>query len=847
METLPQIDSRELATKLGFRQEQVDRVISLLDEGNTVPFITRYRKDQTGGLDEEQIRAIEAELKELRQFLERKQVILRSIESQGKLDPELRRQIAAAKEGKVLEDLYLPFKPKRQTLASAARERGLEPLALTILSATSADQSLEDCAQSYLNAEKEVATTEEALQGAQHILAEQISEKAPLRGKLREQLWSQAQLVCEQTAAAKEDAPTKKGPSGSKSSAKDFQDYFDFSQPLQQMPPHRILAINRGEREKYLRIKVNADLPQMQATVEQDWIPADHPYQEFLTGCCRDSLQRLILPSLEREARRELTEQAERHAISVFVQNLRGLLLQPPVRGKRVLAIDPGFRTGCKIAAIDEWGNLLEHDVIYIIGSDEKKAAGRQLLVDWLEKHQFEIVAIGNGTACRETEELISQLIQNEWAEKNVRYVIVNEAGASIYSASQVGREEFPEYDATLRGTMSIGRRLQDPLSELVKISPQHLGVGLYQHDLKEKELKESLDQVVESSVNFVGVDLNTASVSLLQYVSGLNPLLARRIVERRQSEGRFQQRADLKKVSGIGEVTFTQAAGFLKIHDGENPLDATWIHPENYAAAQKLLEKMEKSTDDLKNPTSTKDISESSKSLQVETLSQELEVGELTLKDILDNLARPGRDPREDLPPPVFKEGILKLDDLQKGMELTGTVLNVVDFGAFVDIGLKDSGLVHISQLAPRFVKDPHQIVAVGDIVTVWVLDIDEERKRVSLTLISPAEQEQAKENQKPAPTSKPSFSGRKPNKEPSSQATKPRPSSNRPGKSHQHSTRPPRQKGPRKSKPAKPLTPLSEEKKEGKEPLTSFSDLWQLMQSPEKDGKKGPKKSDS
>ncbi len=610
---------------------------------------------------------------------------------------------------------------------------------------------------------------------------------------------------------------------------KAFRDYFNYAEDIKKIPPHRVLAINRAERAKVLRVKIDSHLDAMHAALDEILVPPGHPHADYLRGCARDALARLILPALEREARRELTDRAETHAVGVFARNLRNLLLQPPIHNRRVLAVDPGFKSGCKLAALDQFGNVLGHDVIYLIGSKPgRKEEAKQKAVELIRKHELTVVAIGNGTACRETEDFFAEMVSTELKDQGVAYVIVNEAGASVYSTSQLGREEFPEYDATLRGAVSIGRRLLDPLSELVKIEPANIGVGLYQHDVKAKHLEASLDEVVESCVNYVGVDVNTASPALLRYVSGLNQLTARRVYEYRREHGPFRSREQLREVPGFGNATFVQAAGFLKIVGGENPLDATWIHPESYSIATRVLERFDGKPADLAEKEAAANLAQRMAAVDLEGLSKDLAtsvpddsaasvpvgetppvealaavsvreiasqmsteagtvvvapgettsevpdaaatsdavaitspatalesvaapacgsrgasketaVGTLTLRDILAQLARPGRDPREDLPAPVFKQGILKLEDLTPGMELAGTVLNVVDFGCFVDIGMHDSGLVHVSRLADRFIRDPHEVVAVGDIVTVWVMEVDKERRRVSLTMVRP------------------------------------------------------------------------------------------------------------
>jgi uncharacterized protein len=910
------IDLGQVCQSLGLAGPRVQTVIDLLDAGNTVPFITRYRKDQTGGLDEEQIRQIQARVVKLRLLAERKQTILRSIESQGKLTPELAASIEAADTAKRLEDLYLPFKPKKQTLGAAARERGLEPLALEILRADPACADLDARARDYVNTDRKVATAADALLGAGHILAEMFSERADLRGRLRGILEQSGKLTStavepESDATVEEPAPTaprserpasaelsselaaqveplsqaeaaplampvseaeapaeaippsteaaaaaeataaaaaqpavvhdvspdlqfgkrlkkkkkkKDAPKDKKAEHKAFRDYFKYSEALSKIPPHRILAINRGERAKALRVKVEADLEAMYRVVDELLVPEGHPHADFLRGCAHDALGRLVLPSLEREFRRELTDRAESHAVQVFARNLRNLLLQSPVRDRRVLAIDPAFKSGCKLVALDEFGQLLDHGLVHIIGKEERRAEAGKKAVEMVREHQLSVVAIGNGTACRETERWISDLIAGELAEQNVAYVIVNEAGASVYSASRLGREEFPQYDATLRGAISIGRRLQDPLSELVKIDAASIGVGMYQHDVKAKHLRESLDGVVASCVNYVGVDLNTASPALLKYVSGLNQLTAQRVFDYRTAHGPFKSREELKSVQGFGEAAFVQAAGFLKIALGANPLDATWIHPESYDLARQTLAKLEATPEDLADGQRAAQVAERVTKLDLEELARQLQAGALTLADIAAQLARPGRDPRENLPQPIFKHGILKLDDLAPGLELMGTVLNVVDFGAFVDIGLKDSGLVHVSQLANKFVQDPHDVVSVGDIVRVWVREVEKERRRVSLTMIKPGTRRQSE------PRPAPSGGGRPPRE---GQPSRPRRPARPPVKTDRPPAGGPKPKfhtpSPSKPKP-RPVVPLTEAMKKGKAPLRTFGDLKQF-----------------
>ncbi len=978
------VDFSRIAQDLQIRKIQVEAVVQLLDEGNTVPFITRYRKERTGGLNEEVIRQIQARVTQARQLAERKQTILRSIEGQGKLTADLRAAILSADTSKRLEDLYLPHKPKKRTLATTARERGLEPLALAIWHRDPAVSSLEEVLPTLVNPERELNTVDDVRAGVQHILAELVSETADVRASVRSVLWETGKL----RSAKHEKLQDGHG--------LEYKDYFQFTEPARQIPPHRILALNRGEREHALKVSlewnaeavravalralgesllrqasqppppparpnappsppppeaqpappaeasasppvegqlapaaegqaspppapdaqpappVEAQAAPMPATPppapEPAPAPAPHvpvpnvgeqltpdseyrtPHAAFIRAVVDDALARLLLPSLENEIRRELKEEAEAHAVGIFARNLRSLLLQPPLHGRRVLAIDPGFRTGCKIAALDETGNLLEDAVIFPHGGgkkDGKRDKGGQpaqapatapatppaapapaptadpataaapapaanaeapppqppapapapaatpdivvspapeaaaapapspeatppppapeasappapapeaaapaapaleataaapapaappappppnrrdeakaKLYDLISRHNLNVIAIGNGTACRETEEFVSELISERLPE--LAYVIVNEAGASVYSASAVGREEFPNFDATLRGTISIGRRLQDPLSELVKVDPQSIGVGLYQHDVNPKYLKESLEGVIESCVNQVGVDLNTASVPLLRHVSGLNQMVARDLVEYRKQNGPFKSREQLMQVPNIGPARYTQAAGFLKIA-GDNPLDRTWIHPESYGVTQRILGELGYGPEVVGDRGRADELQGKLKGLSPEELAQRLEVGAPTVRDILEALARPGRDPREDLPPPIFRKGILKLEDLTPGMELKGTVLNVVDFGAFVDIGLKDSGLVHISQMANRYIKSPYDVVAVGDVVTVWVLTVDKERHRVSLTMIKPGTERRPPER-KPAQQAAPQGGARPP-----------------------------------------------------------------------------------
>jgi len=982
------INLQHVARELRLPLPKVQATVELLDEGNTVPFITRYRKDRTGGLDEEQIRRIQDQLRSMRLLAERKQTILRSIESQGKLTARLAAQIQSAATTKRLEDLYLPFKPKKQTLATLARSRGLEPLAHEILAAAPVCAALDARAADFVNPDKSVPTAADALLGAGHILAEQFSERADLRQRLRDVLHRTGVLVSTQVApaskpqvfspvnsakkpdepkrphggadkhaqttvpageatvadvsaepaqeetnseatvvpstvtagaapdarpaslatevfspgapphvedghevAAAENEPTAAEPPSSPPAAaavaakaarrqelsraqskkqqahekklRAFSDYFDYRESAKKVPPHRVLAINRGERARMLRVKIELDMRAAEQILDEVLIPVDHPHAEFLRGCARDSLARLILPSLEREMRREMTERAESHAVEVFARNLRNLLLQPPIRDRRVLAVDPGYRSGCKLVALDQFGNVLAHSVIYLVGKSQRRDKAKEIVADLVSRLDLSVVVIGNGTACREAEDFFAQLIAEELKDRDLAYVIVNEAGASVYSTSPLGREEFPEYDATVRGAISIGRRLQDPLSELVKIDPARIGVGLYQHDVKEKHLHSSLDEVVESCVNFVGVNVNTASPALLRYVSGLNQLTARRICEHRVQNGPFRSREQLKAVPGIGESTFVQAAGFLMIAGGDQPLDATWIHPESYETTTRVLSQLGYTVGDLADKTKLAELGEKAAALDLASLGQQLQVGTLLLADILAQLRRPGRDPREDLPKPVFKRGVLKLEDLSVGMALHGTVLNVVDFGAFVDIGMHDSGLVHISQLANQFVRDPHDVVAVGDIVKVWVVEVNKERRRVSLTMIPPG----TKPAERPPrpPQGKPDAGKHPPRpegqKRPPAPPHKPRRGDDQKpggrkegtggrregGRSHEggHGKGKRFQKTEYRPKPRpKPIIPITKRMVAGVEPMRTFGDLAQFFEIRQSRGEDGAAK---
>lgn len=1062
------IDSAAIASELNLAENAVVRTIELLDQGNEVPFITRYRKDQTGGLDGDQIRGIQLLVGKHRQLNQRRNSILKSVRGQNRLSDELKQQIEAADSLRRLEDLYLPFKPKKKSLAQTAASRGLGVLANEILSSDAAAADLTARALAFVDSEKQLHSINEVLQGVCHIIAEKYSENAETRQQLREIAWNTGQLAstylppvdgsaqadtnknaaadkpsepkqsqtqnppeestsdasptndgssptanttneqqppneAAETAAltpekneptdstniespappeeladseATSEAPPEPTTSGeahvvepadqapaaeatettpaetvaggddtpqvpattespptpaedavpdvgfvpkvveappappkkasqpqlsraqqikaAKKAAKQkkrkrleqaLREYFDFRESVNTIKPHQLLALNRGDRFRVVRVRLECDQEALQKQAEESLLSDEHPHNDFLKTCVRDALNRLIFPSLEREIRRELTDNAEAHAIEVFGKNLRMLLLQPPVEGRSVLAIDPGFRSGSKLAAIDQYGNVLGYSIIHVIGREERVKQGREEFVSLIQKHNISAIAIGNGAGSRETERLVASILADELKDSKVEYAIVNSAGASVYSTSPLGREELAGIDPVLRSAVSIGRRLQDPLSELVKISPANIGVGLYQHDVKASHLQETLDGVVEDCVNHVGVDVNSASPSLLGYVAGLNQLTARRIFEHRTQKGPFKNREELKEIQGLGEVTWKQSAGFLKINHGDNPLDATWIHPESYESAAKVLDSMGLSTADVPtpeapqvdsqaqfggellesgetksqtdsirettpaecaaqetpavaaSPTAAVEVAEKPKprepsdalkkaveSFNITQSAESLGIGQWLLRDILANLIRPGRDPRDELPAPHFRRGVMKLSDLSPGMQMIGTVLNVVDFGVFVDIGLSDSGLVHISRLANRFIKDPHEVVSVGDVLNLWVESVDSGRRRVSLTAIAPGTQTQqpAREERKPRSRHK-----------------------------KKEGDRPPRSRGKKGANPKrtdrprkpKPVTPITKEMKEGKAPMRSFSDLQQFFQQDDKGDKKDKK----
>lgn len=839
MGSITLIDLGQIAHQLGLPAAGVEAVVRLLDEGNTVPFITRYRRDPTGGFDEVDIRRIIECVFKARQLADRKQTIVRTIEGQGKLTPELLSKIEAVDNTKQLEDIYLPFKPLKMSLAEIARQRRLDPLAREIMTADPIATDLDKRSADFIDSDGQVAAAADALLGVGHIIADEFSANADLRQCLRSILYKKAHLKSQRVES--------EGKALSKDE-KHFRDYFDYSEHIQRVPPHRALAINRGERAKLLKVRVDGPTEEVHAAAEQMLVPPDHPHADFLKGCVRDALARLVLPSLEREIRREITQYCESHAVEVFAKNLRNLLLQPPFTGRRVLALDPGFKSGCKAVALDECGIPLEHAVLHIIGQKEKRDAAAQKIVEMVTTHNCTVVAVGNGTAGRETESLVAELVAGELKVLDVGYVIVNEAGASVYSTSVYAREELPAHEAAVRGAISIGRRLQDPLSELVKIEPANIGVGLYQHDVKARHLHASLDAVVESCVNYVGVDVNTASPALLRYVSGLNQTMAKGFHEWRTKNGAFTSRQQFREIPGFGEAAFVQSVGFLKITGGVNPLDSTWIHPESYAVAEKVLEKLGGTPQDLMSRQQVEELAKRASNLNLQILSAELGVGRLLLSDIIEQLARPGRDPRDDLPKPFFKKGVLKLEDLEMGMELLGSVLNVVDFGAFVDIGMHDSGLVHISQLSNQYVRDPHDVVSVGQIVKVWVLELDKARRRVALTMIAPGQQQDHRNSaghQQEEPNG--SARGRREGARPRTQSVEPakargmpagRPGPSRPSQpSRGREGRQAREQQPKTytaGGPSKPAALITKAMKEGKEPLRTFGDLKQFLEKP-------------
>lgn len=708
----------QLIKEFNLKPFQVQNTVKLVDEGNTIPFIARYRKEVTGELNDQVLRELYERLLYLRNLEERREDVRRLIDEQGKLTEELSLSLDRAVTLQEIEDIYRPYKVKRKTRASVAKEKGLEPLAAIIFAQMPSKTPVLRIAAGYIDPEKGVNTEEEALAGAMDIIAEEVSDNAEYRKALRETIFRNAMIV---SAARKEEDSV-------------YRMYYDFREPVSKIANHRILAVNRGEKEEFLQVKIDVDSALCLAYLKGRTVKNTNPEMAgYVEAAVEDSYSRLIFPSLERDIRNQLTETAQEQAMKVFAENLRNLLLQPPVKDRVVLGLDPAYRTGCKIAVVDETGKVLATTVIYPTPPQSKIEEAKSKLKQLIEKHKVDIISIGNGTASKESELFVVELLKE--IDRKVYYMVVSEAGASVYSASKLGAEEFPEFDVALRSAVSIARRLQDPLAELVKIDPKAIGVGQYQHDMNQKRLDESLGGVVEDCVNNVGVDLNTASAPLLSYISGISSAIAKNLVEYREENGKFKSRNEIKKVKKLGNKTFEQCAGFLRITDGDNILDNTSVHPESYTAAEKLLKKMGYTLSDVNG----KNLRELDKKVEQNgriKVAEELGIGLPTLKDIVNELLKPGRDPRDELPKPILHTDVLHLEDLKAGMVLTGTVRNVADFGAFVDIGVHQDGLVHISQLADRFVRNPMEVVAVGDIVKVRVMEVDAGRKRISLSM---------------------------------------------------------------------------------------------------------------
>ncbi|WP_100066144.1 Tex family protein [Miniphocaeibacter massiliensis] len=692
----------KIAENLKIREKQVEDTIKLIDEGNTIPFISRYRKEVTGNLSDTELRSLEELLTYLRSLEQRKEDVIRLIDEQGKLTKELKEEIEKAEKIQEVEDLYLPYKQKKRTRATIAKERGLEPLAELILSLKAKNDDIEKLAESLIDEEKEVLTIEDALEGAKDIIAEIISETKEFRDIVREE------------------AHTNGGINSSKSDKKEdatYEMYYDFAERIKHLKPHRILAMFRGEKEGILKLKYDFnDSKNIENILFKLCMNEEYPGYKYLEEALNDGYKRLLLPSIETEIKNELKEMADKESIEVFAGNLKPYLMQPPIKKSVVIGLDPGYRTGCKVAVISEHGKVLDYSTIYPTKPREDIEGSKKVLKKFIDKHDVNLIAIGNGTASRETESMVAGLI-DEIGKKDLFYSIVNEAGASIYSASKLGDEEFPDLDVTIRGAISIARRIQDPLAELVKIEPQHIGVGQYQHDVNQKELKQTLGNVVEDCVNSVGVNVNTASPALLNYISGVSKTVAKNIVAHKEENGPFKSRKELNKVKGLGPKAFVQCAGFLRIPESENILDNTAVHPESYEIAEKLL-------------------GEDLKKVQLSKKAEELGVGIPTLKDIVDELKKPGRDPRDEMPKPILRSDVLSIDDLEEGMTLKGTVRNVVDFGAFVDIGIKNDGLVHVSQMSEKFIKHPKDLVKVADVVEVKIIGIDRDKGKVALSM---------------------------------------------------------------------------------------------------------------
>lgn len=710
---------KKIAEELNIREEQVEKTVNLIDEGNTIPFIARYRKEVTGNLSDEVLRSLEERLKYLRNLEARKEEIIRLIDEQGKLTDELTIKIASTMVLSELEDIYRPYKPKKRTRATIAKEKGLEPLSEIIYNQEE-KKSIYEIAKEYINEEKGVTTEDEAIQGALDIIAENIADDADYRKRIKSFCFREAVISSKATNEEEKSA---------------YETYYEFSEPILRIPSHRILAINRGEKEEFLKVKIDKPeekiLDYLRKQIIKDY---KSQYNEMLANTIEDAYKRLIEPSIEREIRSDLTERSEEKAIKVFGKNAKQLLLQPPIKEMTVMGFDPAYRTGCKIAVIDKTGKLLDTVTVYPTEPQNDVEGAEKILKGLIEKHNVNMIAIGNGTASRESENFVSNMIKE--IDKEIYYAIVSEAGASVYSASKLATEEYPDINVSLRGAISIARRLQDPLSELVKIDPKAIGVGQYQHDVNQKKLSESLTGVVEDAVNSVGVDVNTATPSLLSYVSGINNTIAKNIVKYRDENGEIKQRKDLLKVPKLGQAAYKQCAGFIRVFNGNNPLEITGVHPESYEATEKLLTKLGYSVENLTEKSKIDALKNDLSKIDVSKIAEELNIGTLTLKDIIDELSKPGRDPREDLPKPILRSDVLKFEDLQEGMTLTGTVRNVIDFGAFIDVGVKHDGLVHISQMTDRYIKSPSEVVSVGDIVKVRVIGIDREKQKVSLSM---------------------------------------------------------------------------------------------------------------
>ena len=707
-----------IANELQIKKNQVENTIKLIDEGNTIPFIARYRKEVTGGLSDETLRNLNERLNYLKNLEERKQEITKSIEEQGKMTEEISKSIESAITLAEVEDIYRPYKQKKKTRATVAKAKGLETLSI-IIYMQNEKEDINKIAEKYIDEEKGVASAEEAIAGALDIIAENISDNPEYRKDIKKMCYREGYIA---TKASNEEEKTN------------YEMYYDYKEKINQIPSHRILAINRGEKEEALKVKLDKPEEKIIEHIEKDIIKGESQFKEMLQNTILDSFKRLIEPSIDREIRNDLTEKAEEKAIKVFGKNAKQLLLGAPIKGKTVMGFDPAYRTGCKIAVIDETGKVLDIETVYPTAPQNDVEGAKKKLLNLISKDKVDMIAIGNGTASRESEMFVADMIKE--ADREVHYAIVSEAGASVYSASKLATEEYPDINVSIRGAISIARRLQDPLAELVKIDPKAIGVGQYQHDVNQKTLNESLTGVVEDAVNKVGVDANIATPSLLSYVAGINSGIAKNIVKYRDENGKFKNRKQLLKVPKLGKVAYEQCSGFLRISDGDNALDITAVHPDNYEQTEKLLEKVGFEKEDLRNKNQVNEINEKLKNINVKETAKELEIGEMTLQDIISELTKPGRDPREEMPKPILRSDVLKLEDLSEGMILTGTVRNVIDFGAFVDIGVKHDGLVHISEMSNNYIKNPSDVVSVGDIVKVKVIKIDRERQKVGLSM---------------------------------------------------------------------------------------------------------------